>query len=434
MGTGVLTVPFPRVDGELRAGPFRLTELAERFGTPLYVYDLEQIEARYNAFTHAFREVDHLVAYSVKANGNLAILHRLGQLGAGADIVSLGELYRARRAGIPTEKMLYAGVGKTEEELREGIEAGIYSFNVESRGELERLDAVAASMGAVAPFAIRVNPEIVSPTPHEYTRTGHAETKFGVMVDESFELYAWARGRPHLRARGIDVHIGSQILEPRPYFDALSRVVAMVPRLREEGDELEFVDIGGGYGVPYDAEPRLVMEDLANVIMPLVRTAGLRLVMEPGRFIVGEAGILLTRVEYVKRLGTKWFVIVDGGMSELIRPSHYDAYHSIEPVVTPEVRRVELVDVVGPICESGDFLARGRPLELPEPGDVLAVRTAGAYGFAMASNYNARRRPAEILVEGDQAHVVRERESIADLVRGETIPWEKPGMGGRGER
>ena len=433
MGPGVLSDPFPRVDGELRAGSFPLAELAERFGTPLYVYDLEQIEARYHAFGHAFRDVDHVVAYSVKANGNLAILHRLGQLGAGADIVSLGELHRARRAGIPPERILYAGVGKTEEELRVGLEAGIYAFNVESRGELERLDAVAESIGAVAPFAIRVNPDILSPTPHEYTRTGHSETKFGVPVEETFELYEWARVRNHLRARGVDVHIGSQILDPRPYLDALSRVVGMVPRLQEAGDELDFVDIGGGFGVPYDEEERLIIEDLARVILPVIRATGLRLVLEPGRSIVGEAGVLLTRVEYVKQVGTKWFVIVDGGMSELIRPSHYGGYHAIEPVVTAGPRNVEVVDVVGPICESGDFLAQARSLELPEPGELLVVRTAGAYGFAMASNYNARRRPAEVLVEGNRVHLVRRRETIEDLVRGETIPWESSGGGGAGE-
>jgi diaminopimelate decarboxylase len=430
LGTSLLTAPFPRVDGELRAGGFRLSELAERFGTPLYVYDLEQIEARYRAFDLAFQDVDHLIAYSVKANGNLAILHRLGRMGAGADIVSLGELYRALRAGIPPERMVFAGVGKTESEMQEALDAGIHVFNVESRGELERLDAVATARRRVAPFAVRVNPDIVSPTFHEYTATGHAETKFGVAVDETFELYEWARERPWLQARGIDVHIGSQILDPVPYFDALSRVVGMVPELRKAGDELEFVDIGGGYGVPYNEEPRMIMEDLAHAILPLIQsTGGLRLILEPGRFIVGEAGMLLTRVEYVKQLGKKWFVVVDGGMSDLIRPSHYEAYHAIEPVVMPGARRVEVVDVVGPICESGDFLARARPLELPEPGELLGVRTAGAYGFAMASNYNARRRPAEVLVEGEQVHLVRRRETLEDLVRGESIPWEARGAG-----
>ncbi len=430
MGTGVLTMPFPRVDGELTAGAYGLSELAERFGTPLYVYDLEQIEERYHAFARAFQDIDHLIAYSVKANGNLALLHRLGSLGAGADIVSLGELYRALRAGIPAERMVFAGVGKTKVELQEGLQAGIHVFNVESRGELERLDAVAAAMRVVAPFAVRVNPDILSPTFHEYTATGHAESKFGVPVEEAFELYAWARARPWLRARGVDVHIGSQILDPVPYFDALSRVVGMVPKLREAGDELEFVDIGGGYGVPYHEEPRMIIADLANAILPLIRSVDLRLILEPGRFIVGEAGVLLTRVEYVKRVGRKWFVIVDGGMSELIRPSHYEAYHAIEPVILPGPRTVEVVDVVGPLCESGDFLARARPLELPEPGELLAVRTAGAYGFAMASNYNARRRPAEVMVEGERVHLVRRRETLEDLIRGESIPWEAPSAAG----
>ncbi|MSR35318.1 MAG: diaminopimelate decarboxylase [Gemmatimonadetes bacterium] len=427
-----MTAPFPRVDGELRAGGFGLTELADRFGTPLYVYDLEQIEKRYRAFDGAFQDVDHLIAYSVKANGNLAILHRLGRMGAGADIVSLGELYRALRAGIPSERIVFAGVGKTEAEMQEALDAGIYVFNVESRGELERLDAVATARRKVAPFAIRVNPDIVSPTFHAYTATGHAESKFGVPVEETLELYAWARKRPWLQARGIDVHIGSQILDPVPYFDALARVVGMVPELRAAGDELEFVDIGGGYGVPYNEEPRMIMEDLAQTLLPLLRSTELRLILEPGRFIVGEAGLLLTRVEYVKNVGQKWFVIVDGGMSDLIRPSHYEAYHAIEPVVMPDARIVHVVDVVGPICESGDFLALARPLELPEPGELLAVRTAGAYGFAMASNYNARRRPAEVLVDGERVHLIRRRETLEDLVRGESIPWEAPSA--RGEQ
>ena len=430
MGEGVLTTPFPRLDGELHAGGVPLSDLAERFGTPLYVYNLEHVEARYRAIEQAFRGVDHLTAYSVKANGSLAILNRLGRLGAGADIVSVGELHRARRAGIPPERIVFAGVGKTEAEMREALEAGIYAFNVESRGELSRLDAVASALRVAAPFAVRVNPDLISPSPHEYTRTGHAQTKFGVPVPETLELYRWARGRPWLRARGIDVHIGSQILEVTPYSEALSLVLDVERILREEGDELEFVDIGGGYGIPYDGEPRLLMEDLAGVILPLVQSSGLRLVLEPGRFIVGEAGVFLTRVEYVKQVGSKWFVIVDGGMSELIRPSHYEAFHVVDPVVSPGPRPVELVDVVGPICETGDFLARRRPLELPEPGELLAVFTAGAYGFTMASNYNARCRPAETLVEGDRVHLVRRRETVEDLVRGESIPWS--GIGSQG--
>ena len=399
-------------------------ELAERFGTPLFVYDLQAIEARYHAFGEAFAGVDHLVAYSVKANGNLAILNRLGQLGAGADIVSLGELHRALRAGIPPGRILFAGVGKTEAELRAGLAAGIYAFNVESRGELERLDHVAAELQTPAPFAIRVNPDVLSPTPHEYTRTGHAESKFGVGVDETLELYEWARTRPYLRARGLDVHIGSQILDPLPYFHALTRVLAVVEPVRAAGAELEFVDIGGGFGVQYHDAPGLILQDLASCVLPILEPAALKLVVEPGRFIVGEAGVLLTRVEYVKRSGSKTFVVVDGGMSELIRPSHYGGYHAIDPVVENPAHSRTRVDVVGPICESGDFLAKDREIPLPEPGDLLAVKTAGAYGFTMASNYNARRRPAEALVDGDHVHLVRRRETLDDLIRGEEIPWE----------
>jgi diaminopimelate decarboxylase len=296
---------------------------------------------------------------------------------------------------------------------------------VESRGELERLDRVAAAMRKPAPFAMRVNPDVASPTPHEYTRTGHAESKFGVGPAEALEAYRWAAERPFLRARGVDVHIGSQILDPRPYFQALTRVLELVGPIRALGCELEFVDIGGGFGVQYDDAPGLVLRDLAESLLPALKAVGLKLVLEPGRFIVGEAGVLLTRVEYVKRSGAKTFVVVDGGMSELIRPSHYGGYHGIEPVVERPGAERRVVDVVGPICESGDFLARNRELELPETGDLLAVRTSGAYGFSMASNYNGRRRPAEALVEGDQVHLVRRRETLDDLVRGETIPWEK---------
>jgi diaminopimelate decarboxylase len=368
--------------------------------------------------------VDHLVAYSVKANGNLAILNRLARLGAGADIVSLGELHRALRAGIPPGRILFAGVGKTEAELRAGLASGIYAFNVESRGELERIDRVASDMQTPAPFAIRVNPDVLSPTPHEYTRTGHAESKFGVGVDETLELYEWARGRPWLRARGLDVHIGSQILDPLPYFHALSRVLAVLEPVRATGAELEFIDLGGGFGVQYHDAPGLILQDLAACVLPVVEATGMKLVLEPGRFIVGEAGVLLTRVEYVKRSGAKTFVVVDGGMSELIRPSHYGGYHAIEPVVENAAHAAAVVDVVGPICESGDFLAKNRELPLPEPGDLLAVKTAGAYGFTMASNYNARRRPAEALVDGADVHLVRRRETLDDLIRGEEIPWE----------
>jgi diaminopimelate decarboxylase len=426
VGTSVLSDPFPRVEGALRCGSHDLESLAERFGTPLYVYALDHVEERFRAFVRAFGDLDLLVAYSVKANGNLALLHRLGRLGAGADIVSLGELTRARRAGIPGERIVFAGVAKSAEEMEAALTERILAFNVESRGELERLEHVARSRGAVAPFAVRVNPDVHSPTPHEYTRTGHAATKFGVPPAEAIELYAWASRCEHLRAVGIDAHIGSQISDAGPYAEALERTLEVLDELPGRGRDLDFLDLGGGFAVAYgDEQGGLHLPDLAAALAPTVRARGLRLVLEPGRSLVGEAGVLLTRVQYVKVSGGRTFVVVDGGMTELIRPSHYGGYHEVEPVRVREGAPVVPVDVVGPICETGDFLALDRPLALPEPGDLLAVRTAGAYGFAMASNYNARRRPAEALVEGDRVHLVRERETVADLVRGERIPWEE---------
>jgi diaminopimelate decarboxylase len=425
LGESLLTQPFPTVDGELRCGEMRAAELAGRFGTPLYVYDGRRIDQRVEAFQRAFAALDHLIAYSVKANGNLTILRRLRDLGCGADITSLGELYRARRAGIDPSRIVFAGVGKTAEEMRVALQEGIYAFNVESAGELERLDSVARRLGVTAPFALRVNPDVLADTPHEYTATGHAATKFGVPLGEAAELYAWGAGRPHLEARGVDVHIGSQIVDPAPYLRALERVLALVDELCSAGVELEYLDIGGGYGISYDAGPELDVDTLAAEVVPRVREAGLRLVLEPGRSLVGDAGLLLTRVQYVKRSG-KTFVIVDGGMSELIRPSHYGGYHLVERVDIREERPLEPVDVVGPICESGDFLARDRSMEVPDPDELLAVRTVGAYGFAMASNYNGRLRPAECLVDGAKATLIRRRESLDDLIRGEDDLDETP--------
>ena len=418
MGQGILTEPFVRVDGELRCGEMPAAELAELFGTPLYVYDIRRVDDRVQAFQSAFQGIDKLIAYSVKANGNLSILRRLDGLGCGADITSQGELFRAQQAGIPGRRIVFAGVGKTEAEIEAALEYGIYSFNVESRGELERIDAIATRSGHRAPFGIRVNPDVYASTPHEYTRTGTAVTKFGVPWDETRALYLWARDRPHLEAVGIDMHIGSQIVDSAPYVRALERVLKLVTELRGDGVDLEYLDIGGGYGISYDAEPAMNVRALAAEVVPRVASAGLRLILEPGRAIVGDAGILLTRVQYVKRSGGKHFVIVDGGMSELIRPSHYGGFHAVDAVVESPAP-VTPVDIVGPICESGDFLARDRALPLPEAGDLLAVRTVGAYGFAMSSNYNGRLRPAEAMVDGNVATLIRKRETLEDLVSGE---------------
>jgi diaminopimelate decarboxylase len=419
LGEGVLSPPFARVDGRLHCGDVPAVELAERFGTPLYVYDLAHVRERVRLFAEAFGGLDHLLAYSVKANGNLSLLRALAEMGCGADITSGGELFRARRAGIDGDSILFAGVGKTETEIRSALAEEIYAFNVESAPELRRIDAVAAEMGRVARFGVRVNPDVLAATPHAYTRTGHSETKFGVPWSETRALYRWAAERPHVHATGIDVHIGSQIVDSEPYVRALERVLGLVDELAEDGVQLEYLDIGGGYGISYDGEPGMDVEALARAVAPRVAGRGLRLVLEPGRALVGEAGVMLTRVQYVKKTGTKVFVVVDGGMSELIRPSHYGGYHAIECAAPPSGKPEQHVDIVGPICETGDFLALDRPLELPEEGELLAVRTVGAYGFAMASNYNGRLRPAEAMVDGGEIHLVRERETLEDLIRGE---------------
>jgi len=413
----------------LRAGAVSLEALAEEFGTPLYVYDAEVIRRRYERLVTAFAGVELLIAYSVKANGSLGILDVLHQLGSGADIVSGGELFRSRRVGIPADKIVFAGVGKTDGEIRDGLTERIRAFHVESRGELERIDRIATEMRVRAPIGLRVNPDIVSPTPHEYTRTGHSSTKFGILSSDAIELYGWAAEREWLDPIGIDVHIGSQITSPEPHAQALDAVLHIAEQLSESGIELNYVDLGGGFGVRYEDSPNeMPLDRLAELIVPRIREAGLELILEPGRFLVGDAGVLVTRVLGAKRNPARTFVIVDAGMTELLRPSHYGGQHAIDPVraeATPQLSSEDPpVDVVGPICETGDFLARDRRMAVPQPGALLAVRTAGAYGFAMSSNYNGRRRPAEVLVDGTAVHLIRERESLDDLVRGEHIPGE----------
>ena len=411
-----------RSGGVLHCGRFALDDIAARFGTPLYLYDGALLEQRFRTFKAAFPGARLLVAYSVKANGSLALLNRLARLGSGADIVSGGELARALEAGIPAERIVFAGAGKSEEELDAGLNAGIYGFNVESREELRLLERIAARRGVRARIALRVNLDIASPTPHEYTRTGHAGTKFGIPVGEVMDLYRRAASRAALQVAGIAVHIGSQIVDIEPYQRAARGLLALERALSDEGIPLEYVDLGGGFGVAYGDEPEIDLAPLAAAVLPAVIERRLRLILEPGRFIVGEAGTLIVRVLYLKRSGNKTFVITDGGMTELLRPSHYGGYHQIEPVRTRPGAAVVVSDVVGPVCEDGDFLARDRAIELPSAGDLMVVRTAGAYGFAMASNYNSRLRPAEVLVADGGLHLIRERETFADLVRGERIP------------
>lgn len=413
--------PFPMKDGQIFCGPHPMKDLAETYGTPLYLYDFDFVRRRIRTFQEAFSEVSLLLAYSVKANGNLAILNRLASLGVGADIVSGGELFRAQKAGMEAGKIVFAGVGKTDEELKAGLDGRIYSFNVETVGELHRLEEMARERDGRAPFGVRVNPDIHSPTPHEYTRTGHAETKFGIPVPVAVGLYRWAATRPHLNIKGIDVHIGSQIVEPKPYRKALRSVLEIVHLLKKEGIHLKYLDLGGGFGVPYEGD-EMDIGVLAEAVVPLMKGSGLKLILEPGRSVIGEAGSLVTRVLSVKKSGEKTFVITDAGMTELIRPSHYGGFHPVRPVEDVPGREAQRVDVVGPICESGDFLARDRELPLPRSGDLLSVGIAGAYGFTMASNYNARPRPPEVMVDRGEVHLIRERETYEDLVRGEAIP------------
>ncbi|MEN8375938.1 MAG: diaminopimelate decarboxylase [Gemmatimonadota bacterium] len=407
---------FAHRAGHLHCEGVPARRLAEELGTPLYVYSRSAILERYRAFRDAFAALDPLIAYAVKANGNLGVLRLLASEGAGADIVSGGELRRALAAGVPAERIVFSGVGKTEAELAEALDAGIYGFNVESAGELRALARVAAGRGRRAPFAVRVNPDVEADTPHHYTRTGHGASKFGVAVAEAPELYRVAAADPALEVRGVSVHIGSQITEPAPFARALRRVAELVDELREGGIELTYLDVGGGFGVPYAEEPAAAPAEFAAVLTGPLAATGLRPVLEPGRIIVGPAGLLLTRVLYVKQNGGRTFVITDAGMNDLMRPSHYEGYHRVEAVDQASDREPASVDIVGPVCESGDFLALDRVLARPEEGDLLAIRTTGAYGFSMASSYNSRPRPAEALVDGDRIEVVRRRETYDDLI------------------
>lgn len=469
MGEGVLTERLPSADragadetspggfvrpnGALRCGAVPLEELARRHGTPLFVYDGDRILARLAALREAFAPMHPLVAYSVKANPNLAVLELLAGAGAGADIVSGGELYRCLRAGVPAGKIVFAGVGKTRSEMRDALQAGIKSFHVESAPEMEALGSVAAQMGRAAPMGVRVNPDVASPT-HEYTRTGHAAAKFGVAPEQAVALYRRAAAHDGLRPVGIDVHVGSQIREPEPFLRALDVVLDVADRAeREAGVAIEYVDMGGGFGIAGGKGGELDLASLGERVAVRLEGSGRALVVEPGRFLVGDAGVLLTRVLYVKRSAGKTFVVTDAGMTELIRPSHYGGVHCISPASRPPPgfgagdepgprhrpsksgpdpepdpdpkpgdgleRRMETVDVVGPVCEQGDFLARDRVMTVPEPEAILCVHQAGAYAFAMASNYNSRPRPAEVLVRGGEAALVRRRERFGDLVRGE---------------
>jgi diaminopimelate decarboxylase len=416
--------PLQRQSGSaLHCDLVPLENLAERFGTPLYVYSASAIRQRLRTFEHAFRKVPHTVCYSVKANSNLGILRLLAGMGCGFDVVSGGELERVLRVDRRTSKrVVFSGVGKTAEEMRAALQAGILLFNVESASELEALVECAARLRRTARVALRVNPDVPANT-HPYISTGLRQHKFGIPMDEARTLYARASGQKYLQIAGVSVHIGSQITDVRPFAAAMDRVAGLVRGLRADGHRIEYVDAGGGLGISYDSnlpEFGAYVTQYADALLRPLRGLRVHLLLEPGRSIVGPAGALLTRVLYRKTNGAKKFLVVDAAMNDLLRPSLYDAYHEIVPVKMEERRAKEIVDVVGPVCETGDFLARKRKLPVTREGDLLAVLDTGAYGMVLASNYNTRPRPAEVLVEGKSVKVVRRREVVHDLLRLET--------------
>jgi len=403
----------------LYAEDVSLADLAQRVGTPFYAYSARTLRRHFRVFSEAFAGTDHLVCFSIKALANLSVLKLFASMESGFDVVSGGELMRCLRVGAEPRKIVFSGVGKTDQEIEAALTAGILMINAESLPELNRIAAVARRMKKRAPVSLRVNPDL-DPGTHPHISTGHRTSKFGVPLAHVMEYYAQARTMPDLELVGLSMHIGSQITETSPFTEAAGKVAAIVNNLRSDGIVLKNLDLGGGLGIPYQEEPPPPAEYAKAILAPL-KGLPLKIITEPGRVIVGNAGVFVTRVLYVKETDVKRFVVVDGAMNDLIRPVLYEAYHAIWPVERRDSARQIVADVVGPICESGDFFARERPLPEPAEGDLLALMSAGAYGFVMASNYNARPRAPEILVAGDKAHVVRERETFEDLIRGEKI-------------
>ena len=408
---------FLRKDGELRAEKIRLEDLARAYGTPLYVYSTATLRRHWRVLDQSLRGLRHLVCYAAKANGNLAILDLFARMGAGFDIVSGGELYRVLKAGGDPARVVFSGVGKTDEEIAFALSQGVRCVNVESGSELARVSVVARRLGVKAPIALRVNPD-VDPRTHPYIATGLKKSKFGVSVEEARRLYLLAAQDPAIQIRGVACHIGSQITTVAPFLDAIVRVRALARDLERWGIHLRHLDIGGGLGIQYRDEDPPHPDEYGAAVKRAMRGFRGEVILEPGRVLVGNAGVLLARVLHVKRSGRKVFAVVDAAMNDLVRPAFYGAHHDIE-VCGAGPRPTGTVDVVGPVCESSDFLAQGRKMAVPEAGDLLCVRSAGAYGFSMSSNYNARPRAAEVLVAGDTAHRVRRRETWPDLVRGE---------------
>jgi diaminopimelate decarboxylase len=405
---------------ELHCEKVPLRKVADEVGTPCYVYSHATLKHHFRVFDEAFSRVPHVTCFAMKANSNLAILNLFGSLGGGVDIVSGGELFRARRAGIPADRIVYSGVGKTLEEIDYALKEDILMFNIESELELEAINTRAGELGTRARIALRVNPD-VDPKTHPYISTGLKKNKFGIDIEGAIHSYRRAMELDHVEILGVDCHIGSQLTDISPFVDALKRLRVLIERLEATGIPVRYLDIGGGLGIVYDQESPPHPHEYAEAILKELEGLSCTLIFEPGRVIVGNAGILLTRVLYTKKSASKDFVIVDAGMNDLVRPSLYGSYHQILPVVKSD-REMQVVDVVGPICESGDFLARERGLPTVQPGDYLAVMSAGAYGFTMSSNYNSRPRASEVLVKDDQYFVIRKRETHEDLVRGEWIP------------
>ncbi|SDI35112.1 diaminopimelate decarboxylase [Pseudomonas panipatensis] len=405
-------------DGQLFAEDVALSAIAERFGTPTYVYSRAHIEQQYRSYTDALKGMPHLVCFAVKANSNLAVLNVLARLGSGFDIVSRGELERVLAAGGDPAKVVFSGVGKSRDDMRRALEVGVHCFNVESAVELERLQEVAAELGLKAPVSLRVNPDVDAQT-HPYISTGLKENKFGIDIDQAEAIYARAAALPNLEVKGVDCHIGSQLTQLEPFLDALDRLLVLIDRLAARDIHIRHLDLGGGLGVRYRDETPPPASDYIHAIRERLGARALTLVFEPGRYIVANAGLLLTRVEYLKHTEHKDFAIIDAAMNDLIRPALYQAWMDVTPVRQRQ-GQTRHYDLVGPICETGDFLAKSRELALEE-GDLLAIRSAGAYGFVMSSNYNTRGRAAEVLVDGDKAHEVRRRETVQELYAGESL-------------
>jgi len=409
---------FTLKNNVLHAEDVALTQIAENFGSPCYLYSKSALSQAFERFSAGFKDANHLVCFAVKSNPSLAILNLFAKLGAGFDIVSGGELARVIAAGGDPKKVVFSGVGKTAEEMRAALEAGIFCFNVESASELLRLNDVAASMGKIAPVSLRVNPNVDAKT-HPYISTGLKNNKFGVAYEDALNIYLQAAAMSNIAIHGVDCHIGSQITELSPFLDAFDRVLALVDALAENNIQIQHIDLGGGIGICYSDETPPEFTAYAKAMREKLGNRDVKLVFEPGRALVGNAGVLVTKVEYLKQTETKNFAIVDAAMNDLMRPALYDAYHDIQ-AVKPRNEAAMNYEIVGPVCESGDFLGHDRMLALQE-GDLLAIMSAGAYGMSMSSNYNTRPRVAEVMVDGSQCHLIRKREKIADLFANESI-------------